>query len=61
MGYGKKEVENVIEFLRGMLDDWRRSLPERLNISDMELASMRSQFNCNITPDKAYFEKGERS
>jgi len=58
IGYGKKEVENVVEFLRGMLNDWRRQLPERLNISDLELASMRSNFSSDITPDKTYCDKG---
>jgi hypothetical protein len=58
MGYGRKEVENVTELLRGMLSDWRKCLPERLNITDSELASLRSQFSSHLGPDKSYAEKG---
>ncbi|KAI9284636.1 fungal-specific transcription factor domain-containing protein [Umbelopsis sp. AD052] len=58
MGYGRKEVENVTELLRGMLLDWRKCLPERLNITDSEIAALRSQFSAQLRPDKAYAEKG---
>jgi hypothetical protein len=58
MGYGRKEVENVTELLRGMLLDWRKCLPERLNISDSELTSLRAQFSSHLRPDRAYAEKG---
>jgi hypothetical protein len=58
MGYGKRENENVIDFLRGLLNDWRNNLPARLNITDDELASMRARFNEDVTQDKAYREKG---
>jgi hypothetical protein len=58
MTHGTKEVESVIEFLRGMLNEWRKNLPTRLNITDEELASMRDRIDESITPDKAYAEKG---
>ncbi|KAJ2956678.1 hypothetical protein NQZ79_g7498 [Umbelopsis isabellina] len=57
MAHGTKEVESVIEFLRGMLNEWRKNLPPRLNITDEELASMRDRIDDAVTPDKAYAEK----